>query len=64
MTTSPKPSDEPTRSNVRWPNVEEALKLIEHWLTTDDHSEDTTEWETLKELLDKDRLSDRKFFPK
>lgn len=51
------------RSKVRSPNVAEALKLINHWLETDDRSDDTGEWELLKRLLDEDRLSERKFFP-
>ena len=63
MTTSRKHSDEQLPSKVRWPNVEKALKLIDHWLETADQSEDTSEWETLKKLLDEDRLSERKFFP-
>jgi len=63
MTTSHKHSEEQPASKVRWPNVEEALKLIDHWLETDDQSEDMSEWETLKKLLDQDRLSERKFFP-
>jgi len=63
MATSRKQSDEQPPSKVRWPNVEEALKLIDHWLETDDQSEDTSEWETLKKLLDEDRLSERKIFP-
>jgi hypothetical protein len=63
MTISQKfPEDQPS-PNVRWPNVEEARKLIEHWLATDDQDDDTSEWETLKKLLDEDRLSERKFFP-
>jgi hypothetical protein len=62
MTTSQKFPDEQPPSKVRWPDVEEALKLIDHWLETDDRSEDTSEWETLKKLLDEDRLSERKFF--
>jgi hypothetical protein len=62
MTTARKHSEDHPPSKVRWPNVEEALKLIDHWLETDDRSEDTSEWETLKKLLDQDRLSERKFF--
>lgn len=62
MTTSRKHSDEQPPSKVRWPDVSEALKLIEHWLETDDQDDDTSEWETLKKLLDEDRPSEKKLF--
>ena len=63
MTTSRKHSDEQPPSKVRWPNVDEAIKFIDHLLETNDRSDDTSEWEKLKTLLDQDRLSGRKFFP-
>jgi hypothetical protein len=63
MTTSQKFPDEQPPTNVRWQNTEEALKLINHWLETDERDGDTSEWELLKKLLDEDRLSERKFFP-
>jgi len=63
MTTSRRHSEEQPFSKIRRPNVEEALKLINHWLETDDRDDDTSEWETLKKLLDEDRLSERKFYP-
>lgn len=63
MTTSQKIPEEQPSFQIRRPNVEEALKLIGHWLETDNHDDDTSEWETLKKLLDEDRLSERKFFP-
>ncbi|HEY9867937.1 MAG TPA: hypothetical protein V6D08_01915 [Candidatus Obscuribacterales bacterium] len=63
MTTSQKFPEEQPPSRIRRPNVEEALKLIGHWLETDDQDDDTSEWEILKKLLDQDRLSERKFFP-
>jgi len=44
------------------PNIPGALKLIEHWLETDESNSDTSDWENLKEILDRDRMSDRKFF--
>jgi hypothetical protein len=62
MTTSPKSSEPPAPSNVRWPNVDEALKLMEDLQATSDPSEDTSDWEELKKLLDEDRLSGRKLF--
>jgi hypothetical protein len=62
MTTSRKPSEPPTPSNVRWPKVDEALKLMEDLQATSDPSEDTSDWEELKKLLDEDRPSGRKLF--
>lgn len=62
MTTSRKhPEKEPARFG-RPPNIPEALKLIEHWLETDERNPDTSDWEHLKKLLDEDRLSERKLF--
>ncbi len=62
MTTSRKhPKKEPPRFG-RPPNIPEALKLIEHWLETDESNPDTSDWEHLKKLLDQDRLSGRKLF--
>jgi hypothetical protein len=63
MTTSQKFPGEQPSSKIRRPNVEEALKLIGHWLETDDQDDDRSEWETLKKLLDQDRMSERMFFP-
>ena len=63
MTTSRRHSEEQPPSNVRWPNVDEAIKFIDHLLETSEHDDDTSEWEKLKILLDQDRLSGRKFFP-
>lgn len=63
MITSRKLPEEQPPIRVRWPDVEQACKLIDHWLDTDAPDGDTTEWETLKKLLDEDRLADRKFFP-
>jgi hypothetical protein len=62
MTTSQKFPEEQPPSKVRRPNVDEALKLIDLWLETDDRSADTSEWANLKTLLDQDRLSGRKLF--
>jgi hypothetical protein len=62
MTTSQKFPDEQPPSKVRWPNVPEAIKFIDHLLETNDRSDDTSEWETLKTLLDQDRVSGRKLF--
>ena len=63
MTTSKKfPAEQPP-SKVRWPNVDEAIKLIDELLETSEKDDDTSEWEMLKKLLDEDRLSERKLFP-
>jgi hypothetical protein len=64
MTTSHKHSDDqPPHSKVIWPNVDEAIKLIDHLLETNDKTDDISDWEELKKLLDQDRLSGRKLFP-
>lgn len=62
MTKSRKHSDERPPSKVRWPDVAEAIKFIDHLLETSDQSDDTSDWERLKTLLDQDRLSGRKLF--
>jgi hypothetical protein len=48
---------------VGWPNVDEAMKFIDLLLATNDKTNDTSDWEELKKLLDQDRLSGRKLFP-
>lgn len=63
MTTSRKHSDEQPPSKVRWPDAAESIKFIDHLLETSDQSDDTSEWEKLKTMLDQDRLSGRKLFP-
>lgn len=62
MTTSRKHPENEQPSFGRRPNIPEALKLIEHWLETDENNPDTSDWEHLKKLLDQDRLSARKLF--
>jgi hypothetical protein len=62
MSTSRKLPDERPPLEWRRANSEEALKLIQGWLETDESSDDTSDWEQLKKLLDKDRLSGRKLF--
>jgi hypothetical protein len=63
MTTSRKfPEDQP-RSKVRWADPAKAIELIDHLLETSEQDDDTSEWETLKALLDQDRLAGRKLFP-
>lgn len=63
MTTSHKtPSDEQPSRKGRPGNTAEAIKLLDHWLETDESSDDTSDWEELKKLLDQDRLSGRKLF--
>lgn len=61
MATSGKHSDEQPPSEVGWPDVAEAIKFIDQLLETNDQSNDTSEWEKLKTLLDQDR--GRKLFP-
>jgi len=63
MATSRKHSDEEGPSNVRWPDVAEAIKFIDHLLETNDKDNDTSEWDWLKKLLDQDRQAGRKLFP-
>ncbi|MDZ4836840.1 MAG: hypothetical protein SGJ27_23915 [Candidatus Melainabacteria bacterium] len=63
MTISNKQSDEQQPSQARWPDAAEAIKFIDHLLETSDQSDDTSEWEKLKTMLDQDRLSGRKLFP-
>ena len=63
MTTSRKHSDEQSPSKVRWPDAADAIKFIDHLLATSDQSDDTSEWEKLKTMLDQNRLSGRKLFP-
>ena len=63
MTASRRPSEPPPPSNVRWPDAAEAIKFIDELLETSDRSDDISDWEELKRLLDEDRLSDRKLFP-
>jgi len=60
MTTPRKDSDQQPPS---WPDAAETIKFIDHLLETSDQSEDTSEWETLKTLLDQNRQSGRKLFP-
>jgi hypothetical protein len=62
MTTAQKFPDEQPPFKGRLADVAEALKLIDHWLKTDDRSDDTGDWDNLKALLDQDRLSGRKLF--
>lgn len=62
MTTSKKQPKKERKTYGRPPNIPGALKLIEHWLETDERNPDTSEWENLKKLLDQDRLSARKLF--
>jgi hypothetical protein len=65
MSTSRKHPEETPLSSWRPGNREEALKLLDHWLKTDKTNEDDrSDWEELKKLLDEDRLSGRKLFPK
>ncbi len=63
MTTSRKDSAEQTPSKARWPDAAESIKFIDHLLETSDQTDDTSDWETLKALLEQDRLSGRKLFP-
>ncbi len=63
MTTSHKPpSDEQPSRKGRPGNNALAIKLLEHWLETDESSDDISDWEELKKLLDQDRISGRKLF--
>lgn len=64
MTTFRQHSEEQPPSNVRSPNVTEAIEFIDNLLETNDRDHDTSEWEELKKLLDEDRLSSRKLFLK
>lgn len=61
MTTSINQENE-TPPFGRRPNIADALKLIDHWLETDENNPDTSDWDNLKKLLDQDRLSARKLF--
>ncbi len=63
MTRSRKDSDEQPPSKVRWPDAAESIKFIDHLLETSDQSDDTSDWDNLKTMLDQDRLSGRKLFP-
>lgn len=63
MTTFRKDSDEQPPPKVRWPDAAEAIKFIDHLLETSDQSDDTSDWDNLKTMLDQDRLSGRKLFP-
>ena len=63
MTTFRKDSDDQRPSKVRWPDAAEAIKFIDHLLETSEQSDDTSDWDNLKTMLDQDRLSGRKLFP-
>jgi len=59
------PRKQPIKERKKYgrpPNIPGALKLIEHWLETDESNSETSDWENLKEILDRDRMSHRKFF--
>lgn len=43
-------------------NPEKALKLLQHWLDTDERSDDTSDWEDLKKSLDSHRSPGNKLF--
>ncbi len=63
MTTSRKDSDEQPPSKARWSEAAESIKFIDHLLETSDQSDDTSDWDNLKTMLDQDRLPGRKLFP-
>jgi hypothetical protein len=61
LTTAKKlPEEQP--SGLKPLNVAEALEFIRYLRETSEKDGDTSEWETLKQLFDEDRLSERKFF--
>lgn len=63
MTTSRRVPDDQPLSKVRWADPAKSLELIDHLLETSEQDDDTTEWQTLRALLDQDRLAGRKLFP-
>ena len=64
MTKSNKQSDEQQPSQTTWPDAAEGIEFIDHLIEAGDQSDDNSEWEKLKTILNQDRLSRRKLFLK